>query len=451
LIAKGFIRVVLTTNFDRLLEQALAELGVTVTVISSADQVKGMLPLVHAGPTVIKLHGDYLDTRIKNTLGELSNYEPALDGLLAQILDQYGLITCGWSGDWDVALKNAIDRNPSKRFPFYWAARSEPSLEAQGIVKRRNARLVEIKSADVFFDELHQRVLAIENMNESHPLSSEIIVTRFKEYLLEPRHQIRLHDLLSNQFNQTLECLDDPKFFSFSHDDKGFVAQTEQYMSAVKPMLGLAYTAGMWSSVKQAEVWIDYIADLVESRKRNFHYGYPNDLQLLPATFLFYAFGLGALVGQQFSLVGLLTTKKVKVDGEEFALGDRLNIVTVIQDGGMAKFQLLTQYRGNSWAGVEMVADMLRPISKLRQETFDKALASLDLSLAFGFQERKPNYLFDFIPLGYFMLSKKLRISLLEAWKLDYAERKMNCELCVMAGLKQPPKFEQIESRTGKF
>jgi SIR2-like domain len=62
LVARGYIRVVLTTNFDRLLEQALAETGIQPVVISTPDSVRGALPLAHSPCTVIKINGDYLDT-----------------------------------------------------------------------------------------------------------------------------------------------------------------------------------------------------------------------------------------------------------------------------------------------------------------------------------------------------------------------------------------------------
>lgn len=73
LMASGFVRVVVTTNFDRLLEKALEQAGVTPIVISTPDAAEGALPLVHTKATIIKLNGDYLDTRIKNTALELSD------------------------------------------------------------------------------------------------------------------------------------------------------------------------------------------------------------------------------------------------------------------------------------------------------------------------------------------------------------------------------------------
>ena len=43
--AQGFIKVILTTNFDRLVETALTDAGVVPTILSSPDQVQGALPV----------------------------------------------------------------------------------------------------------------------------------------------------------------------------------------------------------------------------------------------------------------------------------------------------------------------------------------------------------------------------------------------------------------------
>jgi hypothetical protein len=62
LVANGYIKVIITTNFDRLMEQALEAEGVAPTVISTVDAIKGAMPLQHAACTVLKVHGDYRDT-----------------------------------------------------------------------------------------------------------------------------------------------------------------------------------------------------------------------------------------------------------------------------------------------------------------------------------------------------------------------------------------------------
>jgi hypothetical protein len=112
LVSAGFIRVILTTNFDRLLETSVREAGVEPVVISSPSAAAGATPLAHTRCTVVKLHGDYLDPDRKNTVDELGSYNPEIDRLLDRVFDEYGLVVCGWSGEWDEALRNALLRAP---------------------------------------------------------------------------------------------------------------------------------------------------------------------------------------------------------------------------------------------------------------------------------------------------------------------------------------------------
>jgi hypothetical protein len=106
-----------------LTETALRQAGVEPTVISSADDAVGSVPLTHAGCVVVKLNGDYLDTRIRNTPAELAAYDPRMNQYLDRVLDEFGLIVLGWSADWDDALRDAIARCPTRRFTTWWAAR----------------------------------------------------------------------------------------------------------------------------------------------------------------------------------------------------------------------------------------------------------------------------------------------------------------------------------------
>ena len=43
LVGRGYVKVIITTNFDRLLEKALQSEGITPFVVSSADNIKGMM------------------------------------------------------------------------------------------------------------------------------------------------------------------------------------------------------------------------------------------------------------------------------------------------------------------------------------------------------------------------------------------------------------------------
>ena len=149
-VAAGYIRVILTTNFDPLLELALEAVGVTPAIISDPSAITGMMPLHLEPVTIIKLHGHYLDTRLRNTPEELALYEPALEKLLDRVLDEYGLVICGWSGVWDTALRDAMFRCPSRRFTTFWTSMGPLAPEAKKLADHRNVTLITIKGADDF-------------------------------------------------------------------------------------------------------------------------------------------------------------------------------------------------------------------------------------------------------------------------------------------------------------
>ena len=203
LVAQDFVKVIITTNFDRLLEKALEEVGVEPVVLSSEDQVKGMVPLVHTQHCLIKLHGDYLDTRIRNTPSELSEYSLEFNQLLDRIFDEFGLVVCGWSADWDVALRDAMFRAPSRRFTTYWAAHSQIKDEAQRLINLRRAQVIDIEDADKFFETVQEKVASIEQFSQPHPLSTESAVASLKRYLPEQRYRIQLSDLIDESVTES--------------------------------------------------------------------------------------------------------------------------------------------------------------------------------------------------------------------------------------------------------
>ncbi|MEJ8673865.1 SIR2 family protein [Chromobacterium amazonense] len=212
LVAKGFVRVIVTTNFDRLMELALLDVGVTPTVLSSSDHVHGAMPLIHTQCCVFKVHGDYLDTRIRNTPEELSGYPAEFDTLLDRIFDEFGLIVCGWSADWDEALRRAIFRAPSRRFATYWAVRGEPSDAARQLIEHRGAQVVSITDADSFFSTVHRQVEALEEFARPHPLSTAAAVAALKRYMSEPRYRIQHADLVEGEVEHVLSEIGHDKF-----------------------------------------------------------------------------------------------------------------------------------------------------------------------------------------------------------------------------------------------
>jgi hypothetical protein len=202
LVARGIIRVIVTTNFDRLIEHALDAAGVRYQVVATDNAVTGMEPLSHAVATIIKLHGDYASLDQRNTVGELSGYPETTSTLLDRIFDEYGLIVSGWSGDWDHALVASLERRASRRYPLVWTSFGSAGNIAQRLTSARSDLLIENTSADDFFPDLVSRVEAIEAMTDV-PTSLEVKLGRLRRALPDPVRHLEVRAL----FETELEAL----------------------------------------------------------------------------------------------------------------------------------------------------------------------------------------------------------------------------------------------------
>lgn len=298
MVANGSIRVILTTNFDRLMEQALEEAGITPTVISTVDQILGAVPLIHTQCCVVKLHGDYLDSRIRNTPEELAAYPDALNHLLDRVFDEFGLILCGWSGEWDQALRGAILRAPSRRYSTYWIARSPLNEHAKTIVEHRSAQVVPTSSADKFFSSLDEMVAALNEFQRPHPLSTDAAVASLKRYLTDPKYRIRLDDLIGDEVERVVESTTGPEFdLGIDVTTETFTARVERYDQASSTLVAMGAVGGMYSEPQHYRAWLSAISRLASP-------SYPihgvfktpwDNLRRYTATRLFYALGISAV------------------------------------------------------------------------------------------------------------------------------------------------------------
>ncbi|WJV25801.1 MULTISPECIES: SIR2 family protein [Pseudomonas] len=316
LVKLGYIRVLLTTNFDRLMELALHDVGIQPTVLSTTDQIEGALPLIHTTCTIIKIHGDYLDTRIRNTPEELALYPEEFKHLLDRVFDEFGLVVAGWSADWDVALRDALTRAPYRRFSTFWASRGEPSEKAKDIIARKGAMLVSIDDADTLFSTLSEQVKALEEFSRPHPLSTEAAVATLKKYLSEPKYRIALDDLVAREVESVVKVAAGDAFDVRSSDTCGqaVLSRLKGYEAASTTLIRMGFVAGQWIEGEQLASWKKALAKL-SLRQANSGNTLWLDLQRYPATLLLYAFGLGAVSNDQWCTLSVLLN--VPVLGEQ--------------------------------------------------------------------------------------------------------------------------------------
>ena len=302
LVRTGYVRVIVTTNFDRLMENALREQGVEPTVVASADALAGAEPLTHSRCYVLKLHGDYKDARILNTDQELSVYPDGYNRLLDRIFDEHGLIICGWSGEWDHALRAAFLRAPNRRYSVSWATRGTLGSGAQELATHRAAKAIPITGADEFFQTLQQRVETLGLSQRQHPASVELLVNSAKRYDSKPEHRIQLDELLSQETERLMVQLDDQQFAPQEQwSQEEFQSRVRRYKAVTEPLTRMAGVLGRWGDGSELNTVLDIVRGLyVHAEKVGNGVTVWLGLRSYPAVLAFTAYGVGLTRSQRW-------------------------------------------------------------------------------------------------------------------------------------------------------
>lgn len=320
LVHDGYIRVILTTNFDRLLENALRERGVEPTIIDSVDALKGAEPAVHTACYLVKLHGDYKDARILNTDAELSRYPPEYDDLLDRIFDEHGLIVCGWSGEWDEALHRAFMRNPSRRYPLFWASRGQLSDAGERIVAHRRGHVLPIRDADDFLGKLRDRVQTVARTHRQDPRTVHVLVQSTKRFTSRPEHAIDLHDLLDSELQRVLRHLESSTP-SVPLNSDGVQLLCAFYESAAESLARMFGVLGRWGNGTDQDIVAN--AALILWAPEGGGGTFLAHFRCYPAILLIWSYGAGLAIANRWSaLHGVLSHRIANDHGEEKRLVD---------------------------------------------------------------------------------------------------------------------------------
>ncbi|MHB0978880.1 MAG: SIR2 family protein [Thermoleophilia bacterium] len=262
LVRRGFVRVVVTTNFDRLLEEALGAVGIRPNVIDNADSIDGVSPLSSSEPFVVKVHGDYLDSRIKNTANELEHYDDRIDGLLDRILADFGLVVCGWSADWDPALRDALKRSVGGGRSVYWTVRKAAEGQTADLISDLGAHPVTISNADGFFQDLRDKIVALDDMAGSRALSAAVAVATLKRYLPDDRERIRLRDSVMGQAQSLKTKLNRERFPVVGMSDASEIERMAEYETLCEPLVGVISTGCFHGRGACDTLWVETIEQL---------------------------------------------------------------------------------------------------------------------------------------------------------------------------------------------
>jgi hypothetical protein len=430
LIASKVIRVVVTTNFDRLLETALHDAGVIPTVISTVDQIKGAMPLIHCQCCIIKVHGDYLDTRIRNTPAELAEYEPELNTLLDRVFDEFGIIVCGWSAEWDVALRAAITRAPSRRFGTYWTSRGELGEKAAGLLAHRSGATIPIIGADQFFEDLNASVQALKEFSRPHPVSKEMAIANMKKYLTSPNLGLRLEELVLGEAEKARDRIDAFAFSLWSNmqpDAETYMKRVDAYHLAVEPLAEMAALGLYWSKPEHYSIWrraLEIVHKPVESNGTT--YKAWAGAAHIPGIIVFYALGLSAVASNNLIFLAELFSTETRNNNRDLTMVEQLAPMSVFdEDHGPAQFLLPFQNRilaMNLW-----LRENLRILFKRiypQEKGYHYAFVKFELLIALAFAWRQKRTAGNFwVPPGLWCSDRENREKVFSEIAVSLAER----------------------------
>jgi hypothetical protein len=301
LVQAGFVKVIITTNFDRLIENALKDIGVEPVVISNPSHVENVVPLIHSNITLIKVNGDYLDTKFLNIKEELNGYDERIANLLLFIFENFGLITCGWSATWDIALRDLLKSANKFRYSSYFLHRGQANQELIDLCKFRRGQLVEIKDANELFIEVFENVTALSDQKIGNPLTTRLAVARVRKYLAKEEFLIPLSDIVRLVTEEVYKLLNSGPFPSPSENN---VRDAFKALNARASQLWpIVLQGGYWSKEYHSKIWSNAIRRIGMPKDTGSSYAIWDELALWPVLVMRYVFGLACVSAENWRLL----------------------------------------------------------------------------------------------------------------------------------------------------
>ena len=315
----GFIRIILTTNYDSLVETALYNLDLDPVVVSGESAATGVEPFHQiTRPVVFKIHGDFNQPgSMLATEHDLSSYRHGVRRLLKTTLEDYGLIVVGWSGHHDVALLRALQARRSKRYPFWYVYRERLPDPIQRFRDARDVLTLSSTSADQFFSELERKVTAISTYTTPHPDSVEAISAELKLLLRDSATPLSVYDLISKEVESCYRRFVDQDLFVYSMEDYTAEEYDRQalrmgcdYLGTTNALAHLMAIGCAWTGADHHDIWkraIERIANLptIGADEPTTH-TYLRELRNFPWLLLLYSGSIAAISRENIDMLRVL-------------------------------------------------------------------------------------------------------------------------------------------------
>jgi len=320
LVKDGIINVIITTNFDPLLEKAITEVTKKKPVVITHNSDEQFMEVGGDHCRIVMVNGNYKETDLKLTPEDLKNYDDKLARYLNRIFEEFGLVICGWSGTHDTALVNILTANRIRRFAIFWCSRDSPEKIPIEIKSNLHLSTVGIRSANDFFSDLKSKIDLLQRYERITYLTVDSAVKAVKDALKDQKPELILSDLLNDEIDRVLtemqrEVLPGGLVIS---DKKGYFRNRLEDLERVSsPLAAMVATIAFYDNGNHAELISEAIDRLINFsrfplallRPRRDFQDKMIAIQLYPVLLVTYASGITAVRKENFNSLSAILEK----------------------------------------------------------------------------------------------------------------------------------------------
>jgi hypothetical protein len=320
LVKSGVISMIITTNFDTLLEEAIRkETGKTPVIITHESDPR-LMEVAGDLCRIVMVNGRYPTTDLKLTPDDLASYDDNLVDYLNRIFSEYGLLICGWSGEHDTGLVKIFTADRIRRFAIFWCSRDAPDKIPEAIRSKVHLSTIGITSANEFFGDLESRIDLLRRHERTTSLTVESAVKKVKDAMRDPRPELVLSDFLHEETDRVLAELriDVTPVDVVINKKDCFKNRLEDLERASAPLAAMVATMAYYDNGAHAELISETIDRLI-----NFAGGPQvsgalqgtdfqdklRQIQLYPALLVIYASGIAAVRKGNFNSLAAILEK----------------------------------------------------------------------------------------------------------------------------------------------
>ncbi|MBI3914059.1 MAG: tetratricopeptide repeat protein [Chloroflexi bacterium] len=208
LLATNHINTIMTTNFDDLIYDASSKYTDIRPIVYAYGIMASEMRILSLRPKILKLHGDYLYSALKNTDTELAEQDLNMAKGVSQFLKEYGLVVVGYGGN-DKSIMELL-RGINERNDFYWCVRRGeiPNTSVQELLQERRGEIIEIDGFDEMMNEIRGIVgFDVRAMVGGMQKREQVIIEQLKAFAPKNKSTdilVKVADVLAEQADQQL-------------------------------------------------------------------------------------------------------------------------------------------------------------------------------------------------------------------------------------------------------